>query len=890
MEIVLTHNNMDFDSLAAQFAVTKLYPSARILPGYPLVGNVREFLALYRDSLPLSQLKYLDLGQVTHVFIVDCQQTDRLDETARRLLADPKRAISYTVFDHHHMDPEGLGPGARHDSIIRPVGSTTTLLVEQIRKRKIRLTPFEATLLAIGIYEDTGCLTYGGTTPEDAECLAFLLKHGADVTRVNEYLHPKMSEAQVKLMEQLIQNSTTLMVSGAKVVVAQGSLPRYLDGLATLTRKLVEIEAADAAVTVVRMRDRIHLVGRSDSPAVDVRALIREFGGDGHPGAASGVTRGASVGEIVKKVEEVLRLQVKPEKTAAEIMTAPVRTIRPRTTMEEAGRIMLRYGLDGLIVVEGGQVAGVVSRRDIDQAMHHKLGHAPVQGFMSRPVITITPGTPLSQIQHIMVSEDVGRLPVLDEAGHLVGIVSRREVLRTLYGQSAAPEEGAFPLPPERHVFVRDKLECLDETTRWLFAQIGVAAAQLNMSAYAVGGCVRDLFLGSPTFDLDFVIEGSAIELAHALERAFPARLQVVAKHERFQTATLMFHGGQNREVDLSTARTEFYEFPAALPTVEASSLQQDLFRRDFTINALAICLNPGRLGELIDYFGGLEDLEERTIKILHPFSFIEDPTRIVRAARFAARLGFNLDPRTREQAERAINMGIFDDLGGVRMRTEMKLILESPHRMQALDLLGELGGRLRYLDAELEFSPRVRALLRRAERLLVHYEVEDAWVVYLGLLLSQLPLNRLYPVLDRLHLANDQKEHIHKGLSLPGQVAALAGKLSRSQIYKQLYGHSDQSLAIAACLARPGSPLRRCVKLYMEELRQVDVQLAGADLIRMGYSQGPEIGRIMSSLLDAKLDGEVKTSQEEVSFVERNFPLPGQLGGNRLTAGSPEL
>ncbi|HEY9870174.1 MAG TPA: hypothetical protein V6D08_13490, partial [Candidatus Obscuribacterales bacterium] len=145
------------------------------------------------------------------------------------------------------------------------------------------------------------------------------------------------------------------------------------------------------------------------------------------------------------------------------------------------------------------------------------------------------------------------------------------------------------------------------------------------------------------------------------------------------------------------------------------------------------------------------------------------------------------------------------------------------------------------------------------------------------------------YPVLDRLHLANDQKEHIHKGLSLPGQVAALAGKLSRSQIYRQLHGHSDQSLAIAACLARPGSPLRRCVKLYMEQLRQVDVQLAGADLIRMGYSQGPEIGRIMSSLLDAKLDGQVRSAQEEIAFVQHNFPLTGHVGGDRLTAGSPE-
>jgi len=881
LEIVLTHNNMDFDSLAAQFAVTKLYPTARILPGYPLVGNVRQFLSLYRDTLPLSQLRYLDLNQITHVFIVDCQQADRLDDTARRLLCDPRNPRSYTVFDHHHMDPDGLGPGAREDSIIRPVGSTTTLMVEQLRKRKIKLTPFEATLLAIGIYEDTGCLTYGGTTAQDAECVSYLLRQGADVTRVNEYLHPKMSDSQVKLLEQLLQNTRSFTVSGSKVLIAEGSLPRYLDGLATLTRKLVEIEAADAAVTVVQMRDRIHLVGRSDTPAVDVRTLLREFGGDGHPGAASAVTRGASVAEVSRRVEEVLRSQVKPEQTASEIMTSPVRTIRPRTTMEEASRIMLRYGLEGLVVVEDEHVVGVVSRRDIDQAMHHKLGHAPVQGFMSKPVITICPDTPLSEIQHIMVSEDIGRLPVLEESGRLIGIVSRREVLSTLYGQGADSNEAGFILPPERHVLLREKLETLDDTTRWLFEQIGTAAAQLNMVAYAVGGCVRDLFLGLPTFDLDFVVEGSAIELAYALENAYPARLEVLAKHDRFQTATLAFHGGKNREVDLSTARTEFYEFPAALPTVEASSLQQDLFRRDFTINALAICLSPGRLGELIDYFGGLDDLEAKAIRILHQFSFIEDPTRIVRAARFAARLGFKLDARTREQAERAINMGIFDDLGGVRMRTELKLILESPHRLKALDLLGQLGGRLRYLDAELEYNARARLLLRRAERLLGHYSLEDSWIVYLGLLLSQLSTDRLAPVLDRLHLANDQKEQIAKGLELPQQMSGLSGEVSRSQIYKVLNGHSHHSLAIAACLAQPGSPWRRSIKVYLEELSDTSVFLSGADLLRMGYSQGPEIGAIMTRLMEAKLDGEVKSAQDEISFVQNHF-VPGGPAAQR--------
>jgi tRNA nucleotidyltransferase (CCA-adding enzyme) len=893
---------MDFDALAAQFAVTKLYAGTRILPGYPLVGNVREFLALYRDTLPLSQLKYLDLEKVNHIYIVDCQHVNRLDELAQNLLRDKKNPRSYTIFDHHQVDPDGLGPGAREDSIIKPVGSTTSIMVEQLIEKGIELTPFEATLLAIGIYEDTGCLTYRGTTELDASCLAFLLKNGADLGRINDYLHPKLNDHQTKLLEELVKNVKIFMVGGVKAAVATADLADYQEGLATLTRKLVEVESLDAAVTVVRMRDRIHVVGRSDTPAIDVRMILRHFGGDGHAGAASGVTRDKTVDQVAKEVVDLITQSVKPEITAIEVMQSPVRTIRSKTTMEEAYRIMLRYASDGLVVTEGDDVVGVVSRRDIDQAMHHKLGHAPVQGFMSRPVITISPVTPLSQIEHLMVKEDIGRLPVIDDQNQLIGIVSRLEVLKTRYGKNLPDrEEDVLATHKARYGQFREKLDDLDEATKWLFAEIGKAAAQLNMVAYAVGGCVRDLYLGRGNFDLDFVVEGAtaqgsedkssadqvvtypAVALAQCLESLYPGRLKVVAKHDRFQTATLEFMAGQKLEVDLATARTEFYEFPAALPTVEASSLRQDLFRRDFTINALAICLNPGQYGEVVDYFGGLDDLEARLIRILHPFSFIEDPTRIVRAARFAARLDFSLESRTKQQAERAIGMGIFDNLGGVRLRTELRLILESSHRLDALDLLGEMGGKLRYLDAELTYGPTVRQLIRRAERLIERTTDGGtegivfqgrAWVVYLGLLVSQLSTDSLARVLDRLQLANDDIAHIESGIALPRELQDLGEGVKRSEIYNQLHGRSDETLAIAASLAAPGTYVRRAIKLYLEELKGQIVELSGSDLLAMGYPQGPILGQIRNAILVTKLDGQIKSKQDEQAYALRQFPI----------------
>ncbi|MGD9681315.1 MAG: CBS domain-containing protein [Candidatus Obscuribacterales bacterium] len=891
MEIVITHNNMDFDALAAQFAVTRLYPSVKMVLGYPLVGNVREFLSLYRSSLPIVQAKYVDLEQVTRIFVVDCQNLDRVDETIKRFLASTDSPPPITVFDHHADDPAGLAPIATPDSVLKSAGSATSLVVELLRKKKVSLTPFEATVMALGIYEDTGSLSYRGTTEIDATCVAYLLKHGADLEQVNTYIRPRLSDEQTSLLEELVANASVETFEGFRVLTAYGAIPHFIDGLAGLTRKLMEILSCEAGFTAVHMKDRVHLVGRSDSRSIDVASVVRLFGGDGHPGAGSAVVRNASPEEIVTAVKSSIASRVQPQPTASDIMISPVRTIATSTTMDEANRLMLRHGVDGLIVTADEEVVGVVSRRDIDQAMHHRLGHAPVQGFMSRPVISVSPDTPVDEIQAIMVTEDIGRLPVMHDH-RLVGLVSRADVLSRLYGARLEPTylgvsepAESFGAPPLRgrgaikHDFLKSRFDKLEPSTIWLCKTLGDVAARHNMVAYAVGGFVRDLMLGRANFDLDFVVEGSARELAACLEAEFPGRLEVVASHDRFDTATLFFHAESRKEVDLSTARTEYYEFPAALPTVEPSRLEQDLSRRDFTINTLAVCLNPGRYGDLVDVYDGLSDIKRKIIRILHPFSFIEDPTRIVRAARFAARLGFHLDEKTRDRARKAISIGIFDNLGGVRLREEIRMILESGERLTALDLLDDLGGCLRFLDGGLEYSARIKTLIRRAERLLRRYPVSEGWVVHLGLLLSDLSPDRLDPVLDRLHLANHQKSLIRAGLALGAEVAAQvsrSGDLKRSQIYAIFKGQKDEALAMAACLAAPGTRTRRMILLYLEDLLGVKVVLSGRDLVELGVPQGPEIGAVLDALLAARLDGEIASVADEKRFVRSRVGRDG--------------
>ncbi len=886
MQIVVSHTNLDFDALAAQFALTKLNPSARIALCSPVLGNIRDFLTLNRHRLSLVPMKHLrgKEKEISKIFIVDNQHLARLDPIIQDLI---NAGVPYAIFDHHEFDERGMGVNAQTDSIIERVGACTTLLVEQIQNKGIKLSPFDSSLLALGIYEDTGALTYATTTYRDAACVTFLLRNGADLHVISEYMRTKLNEQQQALFEELVSRARIVDLGGRRIVFACTTCPKYIDGLAILTRKLMEVESADASITAVHMRDRIYLVGRSDTPSVNIQELAKIYGGDGHHGAASAVIKpgwGQKIQpvEIIDHIEEFLRNNMQPELTARQIMDTSAKMILPSVSMDEAGKIMIRHDLDGLLIADQEKILGVISKRDVDQAQHHGLGHAPVLGFMSRPVIAVKPDTTFSEVQSILICNNIGRVPVLDESGRLLGIVSRQDILHTLFNTSAPfhSEQIAQSESIEKSIQTQSRhklhepLAALDKDNLWLYRELGKVAAQLDMKAYAVGGSVRDMLLSLANFDLDFVIEGSAIALADKLIEKYPDKFIISTKHERFQTATLIFiaseKGSEKRLVDLSTARQEFYEYPAALPTVEPSLLKDDLFRRDFTINTLALSLYPQDFGALLNYFNGLEDLQSGIIRVLHQFSFIEDPTRILRAVRFASRFAFSLDDNTAQLASHAIEMGIFDNLAGVRMKEELRLILESPTRLDALEILSRLGARLRYLDEELEYGPEQRKLLRRAQQLLSRYPVktQENWLVYLALLLSQLPLARLENVLARLHLSSEARTSIVRGLAIDEELLLLGKNPKRSEIYEALHTDNEIALAIASSLSSPGSPVRRAIRLYYEELKDIKTSVSGEDLLKMGYKEGRELGQILQNLLNAKLDQIVHNRQEELDFI----------------------
>jgi len=382
-----------------------------------------------------------------------------------------------------------------------------------------------------------------------------------------------------------------------------------------------------------------------------------------------------------------------------------------------------------------------------------------------------------------------------------------------------------------------------------------VAQAQ-GQKLYLVGGVVRDLILGRPNLDFDLVVEGDAPRLARQLARASGEKVVV---HHRFGTAK--FHRG-DLSIDLVTARSETYSRPGALPKVEPGEIGDDLFRRDFSINAMAIALSPASLGELVDPYRGRVDLEQRLIRILHQRSFIDDATRILRALRYEQRLGFQLEEATERLLREQKSM--LDTISGDRIRHELELILkeEQPERIL---YRAEILGVLQELHPSLKGNGWLAEKFHQARRI----SPPDP-ALYLSLLLYRLTEEENERLLARLNIVGELGRNLRQVLRLKAELPSLADPaLPRSGIYRLLKPYSPT--AVTACSLASDSPIIRShLELYLNDLRYVKSCLDGEHLMGMGVMAGPGLGRILEALLEAKLDEWVSTKEEEEAMVRQ--------------------
>lgn len=926
MDVILCHTTADFDTLGAAVGLTRLRPGARIVLTGGCHPGVRDFLALHRDEYALIERRSVNLTQVRSLTVVDTQWRDRLGKAAEWL---DYPGVEITVYDHHlgdrPVDQDGAARGASPKSdiaatrfYVEPVGATTTLIVEALQAQHLTLTSTEATVMALGIHVDTGSLTFDHATPRDAAALTWLMTQGASQRAIADYVEPGLSPQLQDLLPIALKQLTVEEIHGYALGWVCLGVEGYVQGLSSLASQLLSLTDTDGLLLATQHKsgeeDRLTVIGRSRGGGpmdpVNLGDLFRPWGGGGHPRAASLTWRGQDSDRLLHQLVEQWRQQIPHPPIARDLMSSPVRTIRPSTTIGEAQRILLRYGHSGLSVVDAaGQLVGMISRRDLDIALHHNFSHAPVKGFMTTNLKTITPNTTLPEIEALMVTYDIGRLPVL-EGDRLLGIVTRTDVLRQLHQEKTTalaartPEvevlpDGTLgslcPLPSVMQHWLTQRLA----PPLWnLLMAIAQDAEAHGWHLYMVGGAVRDVLLSEAAQpldvqDIDLVVDGchdaadvaAGVALARSLQAQYPGvRLQV---HGRFQTAALLWHNDPvlgSLWIDIATARTEFYPYPAANPEVEASSIRQDLYRRDFTINAMALRLTQPRRGELLDFFGGLLDLRSRQIRVLHTNSFIEDPTRIFRAVRFAVRLGFCLDPQTDGYIRHAIASGIYHRVQSemehtpalqTRLRQELHYILQAPYWRDALKLLSDLGA-LCCIHPQLHLSDRLWHQLQLADRWLKRFDRPTQlshWHLLLELLIASLPEGDRGPIATQLQLPADSIERLTRLHHLQITLADLPESDRPSHLYRLCQPHSLATLTLLGIVSP--RPLRRALWQYLTRLAPIQAPLNGNDLKTMGYPPGRQFKQILDRLLTATLDGEVSDRPSAEAFVRQMFPLP---------------
>ncbi len=854
MKLILTHDHADFDAVAALVAAQKLYPGAiSVLPRL-INRNVRSFLTLHEAQLPLFHAEDLKRQRVRDIVIVDTRHAAAAKGVSTKAIAH--------IIDHHASDtslPEGW------TQTIEPVGATTTILVEMLSEREVALNAIEATLLLLGIYEDTGNLTYVPTSVRDVKAAAWLLEQGARLDSVHQFLSQALSTEQQELYGELLSQVEMVSIHEHTIAIAAGELSAGNMELSSIAHRLRDVIDPAALIMLVQVGKDVQLVARANSSFVNVGELADRLGGGGHARAAAGLVVDSTLAQVRALVLEMLPDFIQPDITVGQIMSHSVHALSVSLPVQEAALQLQKHGHEGYPVVDEGQVVGLLTRRAVDRALVHNIRDAPIADVMEAGVVTVSPNDSLELLHRRMIDHGWGQVPVV-VAGNIVGIVTRTDLIKHTAEKGRDGQRNVAELLQA----------ALPASHLALLQAISAAAAAEENPLYIVGGFVRDLMLGVPSQDFDLVVEGDAIAVARQIQRAHGGR---VTSHARFGTAKwhlpddLVASSGLET-LDLASARTEFYSAPSALPEVERGSIKLDLHRRDFTINTLAISLQPNHFGLLLNYWGGLQDLERRLVRVLHSLSFVDDATRILRAVRLEQRLGFQIGVRTEQLITRALPF--LERVSGDRIRREIEAIFDEQEPERGLGRLNSLG-----ILGAIHPALALRGRNWLAEHFSSAREVCATDItltralLYFGLWLYRLDSEETRAVSRRLRVKARTLHVLQQVLKLREQEAEFAALEAPSQISTALDGFTDSALVIFA-LGTQDVRVYDYVWHYRAEWSNIRPKTTGNDLKERGLQSGPDYGRILTRLRSAWLDGEVTSAAEEVAFLETILSVPG--------------
>ena len=871
MQVITTHLNADFDCLASMMAAKKLYPEAHlVLPG-SAEGLVEEFLKEQSPPLEFTRIKDIPLDQVRLLVVVDTHAPERIGVFAP-LMDNP--SVEVHIYDHH---PE---PDIKvSQAVIKKRGASTTILHEILLAKKVSLTPEECTLMVLGIYQDTHSLITVSTTPEDLIAAGDLIKRGADLSRVASFMRQRLNSQQLDIFNELVSSLESHTVNGVDVTLVTASSDHFVRDLAYVVQNIVEMENPAAVFALIRLDKRIYLIARSSIAEVNVAEMAQVFGGGGHGSAASATIKDLTLAQVKEKLLGELERLVQPLSRIKDVMHAPAITADADDTIESVEQKLTLYNLNTLPVLSGEKPLGLITRQIVEKAIHHAMGKDRVEDLMVSRFAVTSPDAYFKSVIPLVIEEKQKLIPVVDKENTLIGVVSRGDLLRVLHEgveQQVEPSKVSFQgragVEKNLKSLVKERLD--KDVFKHLesIAQIG---DRLNLSIYAVGGFVRDLLLNIPNQDIDIVVEGDGIAFAACLAEELGGR---VTSHEKFGTSVVIF--SDDYRIDVATARMEYYKHPGALPTVEKSSVKSDLFRRDFTVNCMAVKLTGINAFCLIDFFNGERDLRSKEIHVLHSLSFIEDPCRLFRAIRFEQRFGFKVGKQAEAFMRNTIKKRLVDSLTGTRLFNEIKLLLNEKRqmdcirRMQELELFQFVSPEMLAAREDLEVLERLESVFSWADRVITA-DKPDVWYVYFLGLFYSLKEDAFLKAADRLHLPTRMKNSLQADRTHCRESLELL-KSQKEWGPKEIY-HAFANLSVEAVVyliaLSSTDRLNQYANIYFAQYQgKAEPSLTGDDLVKMGLEPGPVFQSVLNALREARVMGSVSSREEEVALVEEQF------------------
>ncbi len=857
VKVVTTHLGADFDALGAVAAALLLAPGARVVFPGSQEAAVRRFLSAEHVELPEVRVRELRRARITDATVVDCSSWRRLGEVGELIR---NSGCPVRVVDHHPGGPEAIAAG---ELLTAPVAATCTVMVGELQRLGLTPDPVTAALMLLGIYEDTGGLTYLDTTSTDVAAAAWLLEAGAKLEWVRRYVLRPLEPEQLELLNQFVEGAVEHQVDGVRVVITIARPSEQVEEAAYVIHRYAEIFDLPVVVALLEVPPQLIVIARSTWRGVDAGKLLAPLGGGGHATAAAARLRGKSAVEVAERLLGEIASMAGAHWTAATLATPFVRTCPNDITVAEAKERLVRLRINAMPVEDAGRLVGVVSRQILDSALAGGLGGRPVTTVMRPGVPEVRPEATVDEIQRLFM-EGHARFALV-RLGTGWGIITRMDLFRRLYERQLAEGARVDRRVAGARLVVHDVGRTLRRTLAPKLLEVLTVAGELAHEsgghAFLVGGAVRDALLGRAVEDVDVVVEGNGVELAERLVAHFGGHSH---PHEAFLTAAVHFPDGIR--FDVATARTEFYRSPAALPEVETSAMRQDLYRRDFTINAMAINLTPGRFGDLLDFFGGQRDLERRQIRVLHSLSFLDDPTRAIRAVRFATRLGFEIAAETRQLIRVAVLEGVFSRLSGERLRDEVAELLEEGHPVEALVELEHLGV-FSAVFPGVAWSVALRRFLHDVASVLAWSVLEEVysgprWFVYVVALATRSGEGGGKPLAQRLALSGKMATTVAGARRRTEQLLSVVCQkgVAPSEVVGAVE-HAERALAVVT-MAAAGGAERRILRQALTAWMRAPLPVTGAQLRAAGVKPGPAIGAAVRQTRAAVLDGKVERGE----------------------------